>query len=210
MPLVPEGVFTQRDAALDFARRQGYPVVLKVVSPAIAHKSEAGGVALNLGDPAALNDAWDKMQRSVAAYAPQACITGYSVQPMLSGGLELIVGCSIDPELGRVLMVGAGGIWAEVLDDVRFMALPVGTQEIIGALRSLRIAPILAGARGQAALDVDAAAAAIRRIAEHFLANDWIQEIDLNPLLVRPAGQGVVALDVLLVPPAPSGSIATC
>ena len=203
VPRAPEAVFAERAAALDFAQREGYPVVLKVVSPAIAHKSEVGGVALNLRDPQALAEAWDRMQMSVAAHAPTAPITGYSVQPMLSGGFELIVGCSIDPELGRVLMVGAGGIWAEVLDDVRFLALPASQQEIIQALRSLRIAPILAGARGQAALDVDAAAAAIHRLAQHFLRDSWVQEIDLNPLLVRPVGQGVIALDLLLVPPAP-------
>jgi acyl-CoA synthetase (NDP forming) len=203
VPLVPEGVFTERAAALDFAQRETYPVVLKVVSPDIAHKSEAGGVALNLRDAQALGEAWDRMQISVAAYAPHAVITGYSVQPMLSGGFELIIGCSIDPELGRVLMVGAGGIWAEVLDDVRFLALPASPEEIIQALRSLRIAPILDGARGQGALDLPAAAAAIHRLAQHFQRDSWIQEIDLNPLLVRPLGQGVVALDVLVVPPAP-------
>ena len=203
VPRVPEEVFKELDEALAFAGKQGYPVVLKVVSPDIAHKSEAGGVALNLRDPAALSEAWERMQRSVVAYAPQACITGYSVQPMLTGGYELIVGCSIDPELGRVLMVGAGGIWAEVLDDVRFLALPVQVDEIRAALRSLRSAPILAGARGQGPLDVDAAASAIGRIAEQFLRDRWVREVDLNPLLVRPAGKGVVALDVLLVPPAP-------
>ncbi|MBC7705148.1 MAG: acetate--CoA ligase family protein, partial [Rhodoferax sp.] len=202
--LVPEAVFSERSAALDFAQREGYPVVLKVVSSDIAHKSEAGGVALNLRDPQALGDAWDRMQMSVGAYAPHAVITGYSVQPMLSGGFELIVGCSIDPELGRVLMVGAGGIWAEVLDDVRFLALPASTEEIIQALRSLRIAPILAGARGQPALDVGAAATAIHRLAQRFLPDRWIQEIDLNPLLVRRFGQGVIALDVLVVPSSPA------
>ncbi len=200
---MPEGVFTQLNAALDFAGQQGYPVVLKVVSPDIAHKSEAGGVALNLRDAGSLKDAWNTMQRSVAAYAPQAAITGYSVQPMLSGGFELIVGCSIDPELGRVLMVGAGGIWAEVLDDVRFLALPAGLDEIVAAIRSLRIAPILDGARGQPPLDVEAAAQAIDRLARSFMANPWLREIDINPLLIRPRGKGVVALDVLLVPPAP-------
>ena len=204
VPRVPEGVFAERDAALDFAQREGYPVVLKVVSPAIAHKSEVGGVALNLRDAQALGDAWDRMQMSVVAHAPTARITGYSVQPMLSGGFELIVGCSIDPELGRVLMVGAGGIWAEVLDDVRFLALPASTEEIIQALRSLRIAPILAGARGQPALDVEAAATAIHRLAQHFLRDSWVQEIDLNPLLVRRFGQGVIALDVLVVPSSPA------
>lgn len=203
VPLVPEGVFTVRDAALAFAQREGYPVVLKVVSPDIAHKSEVGGVALNLGDPQALGSAWDRMQLSIQARVPTARITGYSVSPMLGGGNELIVGCSTDPELGRVLMVGAGGIWAEVLDDVRFLALPASLEEIIQALHSLRIAPILAGARGQAALDVSAAAAAIHRLAQQFLRDTWVQEVDLNPLLVRPIGQGVIALDVLIVPPMP-------
>ena len=203
VPLVPEGVFTERAAALDFALAQGYPVVLKVVSPAIAHKSEAGGVALNLRDAQALGDAWDTMRRSVAAYAPDAAIAGYSVQPMLCGGFELIVGCSIDPELGRVLMVGAGGIWAELLDDVRFVGLPASIEEITLALSSLRIAPILGGARGQAALDVVAAASAMHRLAQRFLRDTWVQEIDVNPLLVRPLGKGVVALDVLVVPSVP-------
>jgi len=176
--------------------------VLKVVSPDIAHKSEAGGVALNIADRAALQAAWTQMQRSVMAYAPQAVITGYSVQPMLRGGFELIMGCSNDPELGRVLMVGAGGIWAEVLDDVRFLALPASQAEIAAALDSLRIAPILRGARGQGALDVGAAVAAIHRLALQFHADTWVAEVDLNPLLVRPQGQGAVALDVLVVPQA--------
>lgn len=203
VPLVPEGVFTTLDGAVAFAEQHGYPVVLKVVSPDIAHKSEAGGVALDLRDAETLRGAWSRMLASVAAHAPQARIAGYSVQPMLSGGFELIVGCSIDPELGRVLMVGAGGIWAEVLDDVRFLALPVSSEDIVGALQSLRIAPILAGARGQGALDVAAAALAIQRLAHQFTVDTWVQEIDLNPLLVRSHGKGVVALDVLVVPPAP-------
>jgi acyl-CoA synthetase (NDP forming) len=204
VPLVPEGVFTDAAAAGAFADAQGYPVVLKVVSPDIAHKSEAGGVALNIADRAALQAAWTQMQQSVMAYAPQAVITGYSVQPMLRGGFELIVGCSNDPELGRVLMVGAGGIWAEVLDDVRFLALPASQAEITHALDSLRIAPILRGARGQGALDVDAAVAAIHRLALQFHADSWVAEVDLNPLLVRPQGRGAVALDVLVVPLASS------
>jgi len=199
VPLVPEGVFTDVSAARAFADARGYPVVLKVVSPDIAHKSEAGGVALNIADAAALQAAWTRMLQSVAAYAPQAAVTGYSVQPMLRGGFELIVGCSADPELGRVLMVGAGGIWAEVLDDVRFLALPASWAEITHALDNLRIAPILRGARGQTPLDVPAAVAVIHRLAQQFHADTWVAEVDLNPLLVRAIGQGAVALDVLVV-----------
>jgi succinyl-CoA synthetase beta subunit len=199
VPVLPERMCTDLDAALDFATRQGYPVVLKVVSPDIPHKSEVGGVALHLTDARALTDAWRDMQASVSRLAPRAKITGYSVQPMLSGGFELIVGCSVDPELGRVLMVGAGGIWAEILDDVRFLALPASRAEIASALQSLRIAPILRGARGQPPLDVDAACAVIHRLAQQFYADSGIAEVDLNPLLVRPQGQGVMALDVLVV-----------
>jgi acyl-CoA synthetase (NDP forming) len=199
VPQVPERVCAQLDDALAFARQQGFPVVLKVASPDIAHKSEAGGVALNLGDEDALRQAWQDMVRSVAAYAPTARIDGYSVQPMVLDGFELIVGCSIDPELGRVLMVGAGGIWAEVLDDVGFLALPASRQEIAELIGRLKIAPILAGARGQGPLDVAAAVEAIWQIGQQFLIDDWVAEVDINPLRVRALGRGAVALDTLVL-----------
>jgi len=199
VPRVPEQVFMQLDEALGFARQQGFPVVLKVVSPDIAHKSEAGGVALNLGHEDALRQAWQAMVRSVATHAPEARIDGYSVQPMVLDGFELIVGCSIDPELGRVLMVGAGGIWAEVLDDVGFLALPASRQEITDLIGRLKIAPILAGARGQGPLDVAAAVEVIWQIGQQFLVDGWVAEVDINPLRVRALGRGAVALDTLVL-----------
>lgn len=200
VPQLPEGVFQQVDDAVRFAAEQGYPVVLKVASADIPHKTEAGGVALDLRDEASLRAHWDRMVASVTAYAPHARIDGYAVQPMVLDGFELIVGCSSDPEIGKVLMVGAGGVWAEVLDDVRFLALPATEQEIRDALESLRIAPILAGARGQAPLDVAAATRAIHRLSQQFLVDDWVQEVDINPLRVRIEGRGAVALDTLVVP----------
>jgi len=174
--------------------------VLKVSSPDVPHKTEAGGVALNLRDEVSLRQSWAKMVKSVAAYAPHASIEGYSVQPMVLDGFELIVGCSVDPELGRVLMVGAGGVWAEVLDDVRFLALPTSAEEIQSAINSLKVAPILAGARGQAPLDVGAATHVIHQLSQQFVIDDWVQEVDINPLRVRNVGLGVVALDTLVVP----------
>ena len=200
VPQLPEGLFQSVDAAVHFATVQGYPVVLKVASADVPHKTEAGGVALNLLDEASLRTAWAKMVNSVQAYAPQAKIDGYSVQPMILDGFELIVGCSVDPELGRVLMVGAGGVWAEVLDDVRFLALPTSREEIEAVIHSLRVAPILAGARGQAPLDVAAATQVIHQLAQQFMVDDWVQEVDINPLRVRTKGLGVVALDTLVVP----------
>jgi acetate---CoA ligase (ADP-forming) len=200
VPLVAEGIFTDVQSAAVFADRQGYPVALKVVSVDIAHKSETGGVALDLRDVHSLHNAWRTMVSSVKFHAPDAQIDGYCVQPMLNDGFELILGCSIDPELGRVLMVGAGGIWAEILDDVCFLALPASTAAIESALRGLRCAPILDGARGHPVLDVNAAITTIDRIARQFQSDTWVREVDINPLLVRPDGLGVVALDTLVVP----------
>jgi acyl-CoA synthetase (NDP forming) len=168
MPLVPERVCETVQEALAFAASTGFPVVLKVVSPDLPHKSEAGGVALGLANADALARAWITMQAKVAKYAPQARIEGYAVQPQLSEGLELIVGCSVDPEVGRVAMVGAGGIWAEMLDDVRFLGLPASDDEIRTALLSLRVAPLFAGARGKPALDLDSAIGVISRLARRF------------------------------------------
>jgi acyl-CoA synthetase (NDP forming) len=199
VPQLPEGLFQSVNEAVNFAAVQGYPVVLKVSSADVPHKTEAGGVALNLADEDSLRTAWAKMVSSVQAYAPHANIDGYTVQPMILDGFELIVGCSVDPELGRVLMVGAGGVWAEVLDDVRFLALPTSEAEIEAVINSLRVAPILAGARGQAPLDVAAATQVIHQLAQQFMVDDWVLEVDINPLRVRTKGLGVVALDTLVV-----------
>lgn len=196
---VPQAVCRTPDEAAAFAGRVGYPVALKVASPDIAHKTEVGGVALGLVDEAALRAAWAEVSASVAAKAPDARIEGMQVQAMVTDGVELILGGSVDPELGRVLLVGAGGIWAEVLEDVRFLGLPASADEIEAALRGLRVAPLLAGARGRPAMDVPAAVEAVGRLADAFLAGEDVVEIDINPLIVRPAGLGAVAVDALVV-----------
>jgi acyl-CoA synthetase (NDP forming) len=134
--------------------------------------------------------------------APRARVQGISVQEMVIGGAELIVGCSSDPEFGPILMVGAGGIWAELLGDVAFRALPVGHDDVRAMIEGLAIHPMLAGARGRPALDVDAAADTIARIAAAFAGAEGIAEVDVNPLIVLPRGQGVCAVDTLIVPSA--------
>jgi acyl-CoA synthetase (NDP forming) len=199
VPMVPEALCRTPEEALRFAGEVGFPVVLKVASPDIAHKTEVGGVAVGLADSAALEQAWRTIARSVAEKAPHARIDGMQVQAMVRDGVELIVGGSVDPELGRVLMLGAGGIWAEVLEDVAFLALPAGPQEIAEALRRLRIHPLLTGARGRARLDVDAAVAVMHRLADAFQVETWVDELDINPLIVRPEGLGAVAVDALVV-----------
>jgi len=139
------------------------------------------------------------MQRSIAEGAPDAHVSGFSVQSMATKGLELIVGCSIDPELGKVVMVGHGGIYAEAMDDVCFIGLPTSQREIRAALSGLRISPAFFGARGKPVLDLDAAVVVVKHLAETFHLDMNVREVEINPLLVMPAGKGVVALDLLII-----------
>jgi len=188
------------DAAVQAADALGYPVVLKILSEDIAHKTEAGGVALNLADAAAVRAASARIFASVAAHAPDARIEGLLVAPMLRGGTELIAGISRDPVFGPVVMVGMGGIYAEVLRDVAVQPAPVSQAQALAMIRSLRLFPLLDGARGQARADIDAAARAVARLSEFACTHrDQVGEIDLNPILVRPAGQGIAILDALMV-----------
>lgn len=188
------------DDAVQAADALGYPVVLKILSEDIAHKTEAGGVALNLADAEAVRAASARIFASVAAHAPDARIDGLLVAPMLRGGTELIAGISRDPVFGPVVMVGMGGIYAEVLRDVAVQPAPVSQAQALAMIRSLRLFPLLDGARGQARADIDAAARAVARLSEFACTHrDQVGEIDLNPILVRPAGQGIAILDALMV-----------
>ena len=143
----------------------GYPVVLKIASEDIAHKTEIGGVALNLHDDDAVRQAYDASWPMPAQHAPQARIDGVLVAPMVRGGVELIVGISRDPVFGPVVMVGMGGIYAEILKDVAVQVAPVSEDEARRMIRSLKMFPLLDGARGQPKADVAAAARMVARLS---------------------------------------------
>lgn len=202
LPVLPEAVVTSADDAAAKAAEFGFPVVLKVVSEDIPHKTEAGGVVLNLADAAAVRDGYDHIMANVSEKAPGARIDGVLVTQMAKGGVgELIMGISRDPVFGPVVMVGIGGIYAEVLKDVALQAAPVGEAEAEAMIRSLKLFPILDGARGQPKGDIAAAARALAHLSDFACRHaEDVAEIDLNPVLVRPEGQGVVALDALIVP----------
>lgn len=195
------------DDAVRAADAMGYPVVLKIASEDVAHKTEAGGVMLNLGDADSVRQAHDRILANVARHAPGARIDGVLVAPMVRGGTEMIAGISQDPVFGPIVMVGMGGIYAEVLKDVAVQAAPVTEDEAVAMIRSLKMFPILDGARGQAKADIAAAARCVARLSEFaYRHRDDVAEIDMNPILVRPQGQGVVVLDALMIPratPAP-------
>ncbi|SCU74822.1 CoA binding domain protein [Cupriavidus necator] len=199
---VPRELLVQdADAAVRAAESIGYPVVMKIVSADIPHKTEAGGVALNLDDAGAVRAAYARILDSVARHAPAARLDGVLVAPMLRGGTELIAGISRDPVFGPVVMVGMGGIYAEILRDVAVQPAPVSEAQAQAMIRSLRLYPLLDGARGQAPADVAAAARTVARLSEFACRHrDQVAEIDLNPILVRPRGEGVAILDALMVP----------
>ena len=196
-----EEVVSSADDAVRSARATGYPVVLKIASEDIAHKTEIGGVALDLKDDHAVREAFDRLIINAQLHAPEARLDGVLVAPMVRGGVELIAGVSRDPVFGPVVMVGMGGIYAEVLKDVAVQVAPVSEEEATRMIRSLRMYPLLDGVRGQAKADVAAAARTVARLSEFACrhAGD-VAEIDMNPILVRPEGEGVLVLDALMVP----------
>lgn len=196
-----EDVVASADEAVRSAQATGYPVVLKIASEDIAHKTEIGGVALNLLDDAAVREAYECVMANAKKHAPNARLDGVLVAPMVHGGVELIAGISRDPVFGPVVMVGFGGIYAEVLKDVAVQVAPVSEQEATRMIRSLKMFPLLDGARGRAKADVEAAARTVAKLSEFACrhAQD-VAEIDMNPILVKPQGEGVLVLDALMVP----------
>jgi acetate---CoA ligase (ADP-forming) len=177
----------------------GFPVALKVVSPDISHKTEAGGVAIGLADRAAVSAAAKAMQASVLAQRPGARIDGFLVQEMASG-LEFIVGARTDPLYGPFVVLGLGGVTVEVLNDTAIALLPVEEQDVRALLASRRSAPLLGSFRGRPARDVDALVGAVLGLSRLFLDHrSSVSDIEVNPLMVGAVGQGVRAVDVRVV-----------
>ena len=194
----PNGVLSTPDKALKDAETLGYPLVLKAVSAQLPHKTEAGAVALNLKDGAALSAALEKMRTSIAAYAPGVVFDQLLLEPMAKPPLaELIVGIKRENDFGLALVIGAGGILVELLKDSRSLLLPTTDGAIRNALLSLRSAPLLQGFRGRESADLDALVAAIRAVADYACENAaQLLELDVNPLLV--SAQGTTAVDALI------------
>ena len=194
-------ITTSREQALAAARGVGFPLVLKIISPDIAHKTEVGGVVVGVRSEGQLVDEYESLLARVAQKAPQARITGVLVAQMVQGGTELILGTKKDPVFGPIVMVGLGGIFAEIMKDVALQPAPVDEAQALAMLRSLKAFPLLDGARGRPKADVQAAARAVAALSRFAARHaDHVAEIDINPLVVLDAGQGAFALDALLVP----------
>jgi acetate---CoA ligase (ADP-forming) len=197
---VREERVTTIDDALAAAGRLGYPVVLKVESPDIPHKTEAGVVRLGLQSDAELRQAYTEIMHNTERHAPKARVFGVLVQEMVRGGIEVIVGLSYDPLFGPVLLFGMGGIHVELYQDVALRACPITDGDARDMLRDVRGARLLEGFRGQPAADVEALVHTLVRVSHLGVQCEReIREMDLNPLLVLPRGQGVRAADALII-----------
>jgi acetyltransferase len=186
--------------AVDLANQIGYPVVLKIASPDILHKTDIGGVKVGLESAEDVRDAFELMVYRAQRYLPQAHLWGCLVQQMVpAGGQEVLVGMNRDPQFGPLVTFGLGGIYVETLKDVTFRVAPISVQEAELMIKEIRAHALLDGVRGKPPLDKDAIVDAILRIAQ--LVQDFpeIVELDINPLMVYPQDQGAIAIDMRLV-----------
>jgi len=201
IPVMSERLVTSADDAVAAAAALGFPVAMKIVSPDIAHKTEIGGVLLDVTDAEGARRGYAQLRAAAAAKAPAAHVSGVSVAPMASEGVETILGVVQDPVFGPVVMFGLGGVFVETLRDVTFRAAPFGREEALRMIGEVKGAALLRGTRGRPLADIDALADALAALSRLAAARrDDFAAIDVNPFLVRREGRGAVALDALIIP----------
>ena len=191
---------TSEDEAVEMGKKTGFPLVMKIVSPDILHKSDAGGVKVNIKDEAGIRDAYKTILKNSKAYKADARIHGVAVQEMAPWGTEVILGSVNDPTFGPTMMFGLGGIFVEVLKDVTFRVAPVDKVQAAEMFTEIRSAPILAGVRGETARDRTAMAATVEKYSSMIVdLQDEISESDANPVLVYEEGKGIKVVDARII-----------
>ena len=198
LPVPKFKVATTEDEAVKYATEIGYPVVLKIVSPDVIHKSDAGGVIINVKTPAEVNTAYEKILNNVKNYNPAAKIVGILVQEMVPQGTEVIVGAVKDPQFGPTVMFGLGGIFVEVLKDVSFRIAPLSIDDAKEMITQLKAYPLLKGFRNTPPADIDALVNILRSISQLVSDHTEIKELDLNPVMAYPKGVKVVDARIIL------------
>ena len=199
-------VVTSAEEAARVADEASGPVAMKVQSAEISHKTEAGAVALDIRGAGAAREAYERITVAAKAYVPEATVDGVLVEPMAGPGVEMILGVVRDPDFGPMLMVGSGGVLVELIEDVAMSPVPLGDGEANRMLDSLKGAKLLAGIRGAPAADRGALVALMVSLSRFAAAaGDALAELDLNPVIVHPVGQGVTVADALIIPRATAG-----
>ena len=196
IPVIAGAIARSADEAVSIANDLSYPVALKIVSTDILHKSEAGGILLNLENAAAVRAAYEQLLRNAVMAYPSAHLDGVLVETMApKGGYEVIIGMRRDPQFGPLIMFGLGGIYVELLTDVSFRVAPINREEALAMIYETKAGRLLSGLRGHRSADINAVADCILRLSQLALDFPQIQEVEVNPLLALPSGQGAVALD---------------
>ena len=197
IPVVDTRLARTKREAVSISKQMGFPVVLKISSPDVIHKSDAGGVKLGLANATQVGKAYSEIVSSIKQAYPEAEIHGLSVQRMAGPGVEVIIGMSKDPQFGPVLMFGLGGILVEVLKDVSFRIVPVSERDARDMIREIKGYPILEGYRGQKPVSIAALEKLIVRVSEFAENNPHIAELDLNPVFAYP--DKAIAVDARVV-----------
>jgi acetyltransferase len=199
LPVLPSALVKNPDQAVQAAAKIGYPVVIKIVSPDILHKTEFGGVRINIRDEAGLRREFDALMLTVSQKKPDADIWGVFVQKMAAKGREFILGANRDPQFGPLVMFGMGGVMVELLRDVTFRVAPVRDLSARTMLTEVKSYKLLTGFRGAPPGDAEKVVECIERISQLAMDFPELDEVDINPLLVYDEGQGAVALDARIV-----------
>jgi acetyltransferase len=199
IPVPASRMCRSAEEAVGFAESIGYPVVMKIASPDILHKTDIGGVRLNIASAQDVRDAFDLLTYRAMRYMPDAEIWGCLVQKQAVGGREVIVGMHRDPQFGPMVMFGLGGIYVEVLQDVAFRIAPFSREEAREMMEEIRSFGLLRGVRGQAHADLGAVEEVLLRVSQLVTEFPEVVELDINPLLVFEEGKGVSAIDMRLV-----------
>ena len=197
IPLVKGKIVKSLKEAKKFVEKVGYPVVLKVVSPQITHKTDVGGVILDIDNEKKLYQAYHEIIKNVEKKAPKASIEGLFIQEMVKGGVEVIVGGKHDPTFGQTIAFGLGGIFVEVFEDVSFRVVPVTKQDAMEMMREIKGYKILKGYRGKKPVDLEALTDILLKTSKMLGENPEIKELDINPVFAL--SKGAVAVDARII-----------
>lgn len=198
LPITRNTVTTTEEQAVKAAEEIGFPVVLKIVSPQILHKSDAGGVLVDIKDAEGVRMGYNKIMENITAKIPDAEISGILVQEMAPWGTEVIVGSTKDPTFGSTIMFGLGGIFVEVLKDVSFRLAPISRIDAVEMVKEIKAYKILEGVRGVPPVDQEAIVDILLQTSEMLMECPEIKELDMNPILVYEKGASLVDARIIL------------
>ncbi len=197
IPVVKTLLARSKKEAQQFAASIGYPVAMKISSRELLHKTEAGGVSLDLNGAEEVGLAYDRMLKNIMTRYPCSTIEGVTIQPMISKGVEVVIGVTLDPQFGPMVMFGLGGIFVEILKDVSFRIVPLTEEDAYEMIYDIRGRSLLEGVRGAEPVKIEALAEILLKLSRFVEANQEIKELDINPLLAD--SRGSVAVDARII-----------